>query len=76
MKGTCCRSTPRCVGCPVIAAAVARRPQDPSSAAALVAAVLVGPRTPLPACVESALAGLDEARAAARQSPAERPLPA
>ena len=65
-KTTCCRSTPRCARCPVRLAleAQARERWDPR--AALVHEVLRGSARELPPPVAAALAGLAQARAAAR----------
>ena len=77
MSTRCCRSTPRCDGCPVrLKAAAVRRAAagEPAAGAdptaVLVADVLAGasPRG-LPPCVADALAQLDEARS-------RRPVPA
>ena len=66
MKTTCCRSAPRCAGCPVLLAARARRRHDDSTAALIESVLAAGPR-PLPECVATALAELEAAR-----RPAER----
>jgi hypothetical protein len=64
MKSRCCRSTPRCAGCPVLARAVARRAATQSLTAVLIAEVFAGrPSPPLPATVLDALERLDAARA-------------
>ena len=56
MKRTCCRSTPRCAGCPVVL--MARR-RMLGEAPDLFAEILVGrPVRPLPESVERALAEL------------------
>jgi hypothetical protein len=68
IKTTCCRSSPRCAGCPVVLAARARVvEQRAGTRAALVEEMLVGraPR-PLPAPVQSALQQLVAARAPGR----------
>jgi hypothetical protein len=65
MKSRCCRSTPRCAGCPVLARAAARHVAAHSLAAALITEVFVGRQPPpLPATVLDALERLDAARAA------------
>jgi hypothetical protein len=63
VKTSCCRSSPRCAGCPVVLAAGARRQARVTSRAELVEEVLVG-RTarPLPEPVERALRELVVAR--------------
>jgi hypothetical protein len=60
----CCRSTPRCIGCPVRLAAAARaRRTSSTSPAALVDIVFGGaPPRPLPPAVERALSDLDACR--------------
>jgi hypothetical protein len=77
MKSRCCRSTPRCAACPVLARAAARHVAAHSLTAALITEVFVGrqPR-PLPATVLNALERLDGARAR-DASPAfpDRPKP-
>jgi hypothetical protein len=66
MKGRCCRSTPRCAGCPVLARAAARRATTQSTTAALIAAVFAGRQPPpLASTVLDALERLDAARARA-----------
>jgi hypothetical protein len=63
MKSRCCRSTPRCAGCPVLARAAARRVTTHSLTAALITEVFVGRQPPpLPAAVLDALERLDAAR--------------
>jgi hypothetical protein len=59
----CCRSTPRCAGCPVRAIAAARNQRELGEPAALIAEILTGgaPRS-LPASVAAALASLELAR--------------
>jgi hypothetical protein len=65
MKSKCCRSTPRCAGCPVLATAAARRTETQSLTAALIADVFAGrDARPLPATVLHALEQLDAAYAA------------
>jgi hypothetical protein len=65
MKQRCCRSTPRCAGCPVLAVAAARAQQAPDDPAALLAEILLRrPVRPLPRGVATALAELELARAA------------
>ena len=68
MKDKCCRSAPRCAGCPVLAIAAARRRATLDEQSRLIADVLGGQvRTELPPSIQQALAQLDEAR---------RPVPA
>jgi hypothetical protein len=64
VKTSCCRSSPRCAGCPVVLAAGARRQVRVNSRAALVEEVLVGRCTArrLPEPVERALPQLVAAR--------------
>jgi hypothetical protein len=64
MKARCCRSTPRCSGCPVLAKARASAATTQPATAALIAEVFAGrdPRS-LPAGVVVALERLDAARA-------------
>jgi hypothetical protein len=64
VKTKCCRSTPRCAGCPVRAVAAAGKYRELGEPAALTAEILAGaaPR-PLPASVAAALATLELARA-------------
>lgn len=61
MSKKCCRSTPRCAGCPVRALSAARKQRELSETAALVTEMLAGraPR-PLPASISAALEQLDE----------------
>ena len=67
VKPTCCRSMPRCAGCPVVLAARARVEQRADARAALVEEMLIGrPRRPLPEPVEAALERLVAARAVSR----------
>ena len=69
MKRTCCRSTPRCAGCPVLL--MARR-RMLGEAPDLFAEILGGrPVRPLPESVERALAELQRRPPRARV-PAER----
>jgi hypothetical protein len=64
MKSRCCRSTPRCAGCPVLARAAARHVAAHSLTAALITEVFAGRQSPpLPANVLDALERLDAARA-------------
>jgi hypothetical protein len=64
MKKRCCRSLPRCAGCPVVAAAVRRRDRNGSEPSVLVAEILSGSAVrPLPPAVAAALATLEDARA-------------
>jgi hypothetical protein len=68
-KRTCCRSVPRCAGCPVLllAGTGTRHGAAPTPAAALVGDVLRGSmRRELPAEVERALSDLEAARAGGR----------
>jgi hypothetical protein len=63
MKSRCCRSSPRCAGCPVRVAAATRRDRRLTESAALVAEILGGrPATPLPAGVVEALERFRRAR--------------
>ena len=58
-KKKCCRSTPRCGRCPVLAEAQARVRVQQAGRAALVEEILVGrPAPPLPPCVRTALLAL------------------
>jgi hypothetical protein len=61
MKKRCCRSTPRCAGCPVRAVAAARTQAAGDDPAALLAEIL-RPARPLPNSVAAALADLELAR--------------
>jgi len=63
---SCCRSAPRCAGCPVVLAARARAARaQGGERAVLVQEMLVGrPPRPLPRAVQSALDELAAARAA------------
>jgi hypothetical protein len=63
-KTTCCRTMPRCAGCPVVLAARARMQQQRAGArAALVEEMLVGrPPRALPEPVQAALQQLVAAR--------------
>jgi len=63
VKTSCCRSSPRCAGCPVVLAAGARRQARVAGRAALVEEVLVGRSARrLPEPVERALEQLVAAR--------------
>jgi hypothetical protein len=63
MKSRCCRSTPRCAGCPVLARAATRQVTTHSLTAALITEVFVGRQPPpLPATVLNELQQLDAAR--------------
>jgi hypothetical protein len=63
VKTTCCRSMPRCAGCPVVLAARARTQQRVGARAALVEEMLVGrPPRALPEPVQAALQQLVAAR--------------
>jgi hypothetical protein len=63
MKKRCCRSTPRCAGCPVRAAAAARVQDACDDPAALLAEMLRGRFVrELPHSVAAALADLELAR--------------
>jgi len=64
VKTTCCRSMPRCAGCPVVLAARTRTQQQRAGArAALVEEMLVGrPPRALPEPVQAALQQLVAAR--------------
>jgi hypothetical protein len=65
MKKRCCRSTPRCAGCPVRAAAAGREQQAGDDPAALVAEIMRGrPGRRLPRSVAAAVAALEIARTA------------
>jgi hypothetical protein len=55
----CCRSTPRCAGCPVL---VARRRKTDSATQQLIADVLIGRDRALPAAVAEQLELLAAAR--------------
>jgi hypothetical protein len=74
----CCRSSPRCAGCPVRALAAARKHRELSETAALVTEILAGraPR-PLPAGVSAALEQLEAfgTRNGKTRAPAEAMLP-
>jgi hypothetical protein len=74
----CCRSSPRCAGCPVRALAAARKHRELSETAALVTEILAGraPR-PLPASVGAALEQLEAfgTRNGKTRAPAEAMLP-
>jgi hypothetical protein len=61
MKAKCCRSQPRCPLCPVVLAARARGMQDPDDRD-LFALLRGAPQRELPACVLTALEGLDRRR--------------
>jgi hypothetical protein len=66
-KTTCCRTLPRCAGCPVVLAARARSQQRAAGRAALVEEFLIGrPARPLPEPVQSALQTLMAARTVSR----------
>jgi hypothetical protein len=68
MKSRCCRSTPRCAGCPVLARASARHDKSQSVTAALISEVFAGRGArPLPASVVEALERLDAARTDSRE---------
>jgi hypothetical protein len=70
MKNRCCRSTPRCAGCPVLARAAARQLTTNSLTAALIAEVFVGRQPPpLPATVLDELERLDAARTGPTRDP-------
>lgn len=73
MTSACCRSTPRCAGCPVRRKAAARAARELPETAGLVTSILGGGagRT-LPPRVTAALEELD----AVRSTGARRPLPA
>jgi hypothetical protein len=64
MKARCCRSTPRCSGCPVLVKARSSAATAQPATAAVIAEVFTGrdPRT-LPAGVVAALERLEAARA-------------
>jgi hypothetical protein len=65
-KTTCCRSVPRCAGCPVVLAARTRVAQRAGARSALVEEVLAGrPPRALPPPVEAALQRLAAARSPA-----------
>jgi hypothetical protein len=66
VKTSCCRTTPRCAGCPVLLASHARTQQRTGARAALVEEMLVGRPRPLPEPVQAALERLGTARALAR----------
>lgn len=62
MSMKCCRSNPRCAGCPVRGVAAARRRGEPSATAALVTEILGGTASrPLPQTVAAALEQLQVA---------------
>jgi hypothetical protein len=64
MRARCCRSTPRCSGCPVLAKARESAATARPAMAALVAEVFAGPGPRmLPGDVVAALDRLDAARA-------------
>jgi hypothetical protein len=68
-KTTCCRSLPRCAGCPVVLAARARSQQRAAGRAALVEEFLIGrPARPLPEPVRAALDQLVATRASHRRA--------
>jgi hypothetical protein len=63
VKTTCCRSMPRCAGCPVVLASRERTQQRAGARAALVEEMLVGrPPRALPEPVQAALQQLVAAR--------------
>ena len=63
MSKKCCRSSPRCAGCPVRALAAARKRRELTETAALVTEILTGRAArPLPPGVAAAL---EQLRAAA-----------
>jgi hypothetical protein len=63
MSKKCCRSSPRCAGCPVLALAAARKHRELTETAALVTEILTGHSArPLPPGVAAAL---EQLRAAA-----------
>ena len=63
VKTSCCRSSPRCAGCPVLLASRARMQRRVGARAALVEEVLAGrPPRPLPEPVRAALERLGSAR--------------
>ena len=63
VKTSCCRSSPRCAGCPVVLAAQCRRRDRAGARAALVEEMLVGrPPRALPEPVQAALERLVAAR--------------
>jgi hypothetical protein len=63
MSKKCCRSSPRCAGCPVRALAAARKHRELTETAVLVAEILGGHiARPLPAGVAAALQQLEGAR--------------
>jgi hypothetical protein len=67
VKTSCCRTTPRCAGCPVVLASRARVQHQAGARAALVEEVLLGrPPRVLPDAVQAALERLGNARALAR----------
>lgn len=67
VKTSCCRSSPRCAGCPVVLAARARVAHRTDARAALVEEMLVGrPPRALPEPVQMALERLVTARTLAR----------
>jgi hypothetical protein len=61
MKSKCCRSRPRCATCPVVLAARAKATHAPDDGD-LFALLRAAPQRELPACVLSALEGLDRRR--------------
>jgi len=64
VKEKCCRSTPRCAGCPARAIALARAQREHGETALLVTEILGGrPASPLPDSVAAALARFRSARA-------------
>ncbi len=77
VKRKCCRTSPRCAGCPVLVAARARLGERPcaTATALLIEEVLVGrPPRQLPPAVEQALDELAAARSA-RRFERRSPLP-
>jgi hypothetical protein len=63
MKTKCCRSSPRCAGCPALAVAAARRERQLTETATLVAEILGDRPAPhLPPAVVQALDRLQRAR--------------
>jgi hypothetical protein len=73
MSKKCCRSNPRCAGCPVRARAAARTHRELTEAAVLVTEILAGRAgRPLPAGVAAALQQLELAppRNGKRRAPA------
>jgi len=74
MSKKCCRSSPRCAGCPVLELATARKGRELSQTAALITEILAGRAArPLPPSVAAALEQLRAAAAPATAAAASSP---